>query len=268
MNRRLNWLCTPLALAVSAILFFSNGCSRQPPNKQVNATEITVAAAADLTPAFEEIGKRFEQETGVKVTFLFGSTGTLAQQIENGAPVDLFAAANISFVESLERKGLIVPDTKALYGRGRIVVWTRSDSPLKLDRLEDLVRPEIKHIAIANPGHAPYGMAAREAMERVGVLKEVQPRLVLGENVRQAMQFAETGNADVAVIALSLAMQSQGHWTLVPDHLHQPLDQALAVIKATKHEDAARRFAAFINSEAGREIMRKYGFILPSEVPA
>ena len=202
------------------------------------------------------------------MTFLFGSTGTLAQQIENGAPVDLFAAANISYIDSLERKGLIVSDTKALYARGRIVVWTRRDSPLNLDRLEDLTRPEIKHIAIANPGHAPYGMAAREAMERVGVLKDVQSRLVFGENVRQAMQFAETGNADVAVIALSLATQSQGHWTLVPDNLHQPLDQALALIKSTQHEDAARRFAAFINSPAGREIMRKHGFILPSEVPA
>jgi molybdate transport system substrate-binding protein len=268
MNRQLNWLRTILALTVSASFFFSSGCSRQPPNNQANVPEITVAAAADLTPAFAELGKRFEQETGVKVTFLFGSTGTLAQQIENGAPVDLFAAANISFIDSLERKGLILSDTKALYARGRIVVWTRRDSPLKLDRLEDLARPEIKHIAIANPGHAPYGMAAREAMERVGVLKDVQPRLVLGENVRQALQFAESGNADVAVIALSLAMQSQGHWTLVPDNLHQPLDQALAVIKTTQHEEAARRFAAFINSKTGREIMRKYGFILPDEVPA
>src|SRR5947209_17766741 len=132
MNRRLPWLCAIIALAVSAICLSSGGCSRPPADNQGNVSEITVAAAADLMPAFEEIGKRFEQETGVKVTFLFGSTGTLAQQIENGAPVDLFAAANISFIDHLERKGLIFVDTKALYARGRLVVWTRRDSPLQL----------------------------------------------------------------------------------------------------------------------------------------
>ncbi len=226
---------------------------------------ITVSAAADLMPAFEELGKRFEQQTGVQVDFNFGSTGQLAQQIEAGAPVDVFAAANVAYIERLEDKGLIVPGTKALYARGRIVIWTRPDSTLAIETLHDLLNPAVKRIAIANPDHAPYGIAAREAMQSAGVWEAVQGKLVLGENVRDALRYAETGDVDVAIVALSLAIQGTGRWALIPQDLHNPLDQALAVIKGTKHEAEARAFAAFINSEAGREVMRRYGFILPGE---
>jgi molybdate transport system substrate-binding protein len=228
---------------------------------------ITVSAAADLTPAFEELGRLFERETGVKVTFNFGSTGQLAQQIEQGAPVDLLAAANVSFVEGLEQKNLIIPETKALYAQGRITLWTRSDSPLKLERLEDLARQEVKRIAIANPEHAPYGEAAREALQAAGVWDQVSSKLVFGENVRQTLQYAETGNVDAAIVALSLSLQSKGRWVLISDKLHKPLNQALAVIRGTQHEAEARRFASFINSPQGRPIMRNYGFILPGEEP-
>ena len=239
------------------------GCSRRtPPDAKA---EIIVAAAADLAPAFEELGKQFEQETGTKVTFSFGSTGTLAKQIENGAPIDLFAAANVEFVDQLEREELILPDTKALYGRGRITIWTRADSALKIERIEDLARAEVAHIAIANPEHAPYGKAAREALESAGIWKVVEPKLVFGENVRQTMQYVETGNADAAITALSLSVRSNGRWTLISEELHKPLDQALAVIKGARRELEARRFAEFINSAQGRSTMRKYGFILPGE---
>jgi molybdate transport system substrate-binding protein len=243
-----------------AFCFFA--CSKRGPAKP---TELTVAAASDLAPAFEELGRLFEQETGIKVTFSFSSTGTLAKQIQNGLPVDVFAAANVAFVDDLERQGLILSDTKATYAIGRITLWRRADSPLQIERLEDLARPEIRHIAIANPEHAPYGMAAREALQRLKLWETVQAKLVLGENVRQALQYAETGNADVSITALSLSVQSKGHWRLIPDDLHRPLKQALAVIKNTSHENEARQFAAFINSAQGRPIMRKYGFILPGE---
>ena len=226
---------------------------------------LTVSAAADLTPAFEELGRLFENETGIKVIFNFGSTGQLTQQIEQGAPVDLLAAANVSFIEELERKDLIIPDTKTLYAQGRITLWTRSDSPLKLESIEDLAKPEVHRIAIANPEHAPYGEAARQALQSAGIWERMSSRMVFGENIRQTLQYAETGNVDAAIVALSLSINSNGRWVLIPEKLHQPLNQALAVIRSTKHEAEARRFASFINSPQGRPIMRKYGFILPGE---
>lgn len=249
------------SVALAGLLCFADCTSRQP----AGGREIIVAAASDLTPAFYELGRMFEQRTGVKVTFMFGSTGNLAKQIENGAPVDLFAAANISFIEQLERKGLIVPDTKALYARGRITLWTRADSALEITKLEDLARPEITRIAIANPEHAPYGIAAREALKRAGVWSAVEPKLVFGENVRQALQYAETGNVETAIVALSLSVQTSGRWALVTEESHSPLDQMLAVIKNSSNDERAREFAAFINGDEGRTVMRKYGFTLPGE---
>ena len=251
-----------VVLAIATVLFVScSGNSNRP------AATLTVSAAADLMPAFKEIGKLFEQESGTKATFNFGSTGQLTQQIEQGAPVDLFAAANVSFIEQLEAKKLILSDTKALYARGRITIWTRNDSALRLERVEDLARPQVGRIAIANPEHAPYGVAAREALQSAGVLDQVKSKLVFGENVAQTLQFAESGNVDVAIVALSLSTQSQGRWVLIPEVLHKPLNQALAVIAGTKQEAEARRFAAFVNSEKGRAVMRQYGFILPGEEP-
>jgi molybdate transport system substrate-binding protein len=254
--------------AVLLLLFLSAtvalaSCNK--PGGESDKPSLTVSAAADLTLAFEEMGKLFEQDTGIKVTFNFGSTGQLAQQIEQGAPVDLFAAANVSFVERLEQRGLTLPDTKAIYAQGRITLWTRPDSSLRVEKVEDLTRADVKRIAIANPEHAPYGIAAREAMQSAGVWEKVSPKLVFGENIRQAHQFAESGNVDVAIISLSLSMHSPGRWTLIPAELHKPINQALAVIKGTRQEEAARKFAAFIGSDKGREVMRKYGFILPGE---
>lgn len=254
------WLC----LSLTGLLAACNRSAHDNPQQQVS---LTVSAAADLTFAFQEIGKLFEEETGTKVIFNFGSTGQLAQQIAQGAPVDLLAAANVAFVEELERQGLTLPDTKALYARGRITLWTRADSPLHLDRIEDLTRPEVQRIAVANPDHAPYGMAAREALQSAGIWERVQTRLVLGENVRQALQYAETGNVDVAIVALSLSVQSEGRWVLIPAELHQPIDQALSVVKGTRHERQAHQFVAFINGPRGQPVMRKYGFILPEGGP-
>lgn len=265
--RPLTWLAV---LWISCGLLLP-GCQPLPPAQQ--GVTITVSAASDLTYAFGEIGRQFEAETGHEVVFNFGSTGQLAQQIEQGAPVDLIAAANVSYIEELEQAGLILPGTRQLYGRGRITLWTRADSPLHITGVEELVRPDIVRIAIANPDHAPYGVAAREAMQAAGVWEAVQPKLVFGENVRQTLQYAETGNVDVAIVALSLSVPAAaaagepGRWTLIPEELHQPVDQALAVIKGTQHEAASRAFAAFVNGPQGRPVMRKYGFILPGEEP-
>ncbi len=248
------------------VLFGSSCAQRFASNDgETNPKKLYVAAAADLAPAFEEIGRGFEQAIGIEVVYSFGSTGTLAKQIENGAPMDLFAAANIEYVDDLERKGLIIPDTKALYARGRITIWTKADSKLRIEKLEDLADAQVEKVGIANPEHAPYGMAAREALQSVGIWDAVKPKLVFGENVRQTLQYAETGNTSVSIVALSLSVQSTGRWTLIPENLHQPLDQALAVIKGSAHEQQARQFATYINGAQGRPIMRKYGFILPGE---
>jgi molybdate transport system substrate-binding protein len=227
--------------------------------------ELTDAAAADLQYAFTEIGALFEQETGTKVTFVFGSTGQLAQQIENGAPFDLFAAANITFVNDLAEKDLVLPDSVALYARGRIVLAVNRASGVSAISLADLLSDQITHIAIANPEHAPYGVAAREALQSAGIWEQVQPKIVYSENVRQALQYIQTGDAQAGIVALSVANVPEITWTLIDDSLHNPLDQALAVVASSTHPELARQFAAFINSPSGRPIMQKVGFILPGE---
>lgn len=237
------------------IISLATGCHRE-----TDADELHVAAASDLIPAFEEIGKAFESTRKTKVVFSFGSTGLLSRQIENGAPMDLFAAASIDFINQLEQKGLILPETKAVYARGRITLWVPKTSPLKIDKVTDLTRDEVKRIAIANPDHAPYGMAAQQALQKAGVWDQVKAKLVYGDNIRQTLQFAETGNVDVAIVALALSKQSEGVWSLIPQELHNPIDQGLAVIKGTKNEKAARDFASFVNGPQGQAILAKYGF--------
>ena len=253
-----------LILGVSASVVPTEGCLKGSVSGSFNS--ITVSAASDLTTAFAEIRDHFQKSDGTKVTFNFGSSGQLAQQIEQGAPVDVFAAANVAFIDDLEKKGLVVPETKALYAQGRITIWTRGDNPPgSLEHIEDLAKPEVKRIAIANPDHAPYGVAARQALQKAGVWEKVQPKLVFGENISQTLQLADSGNVDAAIVALSLSIGSKGRWVLIPAELHEPLNQALAVIKSTTHEATARKFAEFVNGPLGRSIMKKYGFILPGE---
>lgn len=240
-----------------------------PPTGGRGGVTLIVAAAADLTPAFQELGVLFTEQTQIEIVFNFGSTGQLAQQIEHGAPVDVFAAANQSYIDDLERAGLVIPDTVALYAQGRITLWTRADNPLVFSTLDDLTQKGVTRIAIANPEHAPYGVAAREALESAGLWEALQPKLILGENAAQTLRYAETGNVDVAIAALSLSVAAgeAGRYVLLPAELHKPLDQALAVVGRTEYEAEARQFATFVNSQAGREVMRRYGFILPGEQP-
>jgi len=228
---------------------------------------LRVAAAADLADAFAEVGKEFEKSSSKKVDFSFGSTGLLAKQIQQGAPFDLFAAANISFVDDVLKDGSCYPETKTLYAKGRIVLWSRAANALPKD-VAELVDPKYVKVAIANPDHAPYGKAAQQAMTKAGVWTYVQPRTVYGENVQQTLMFAQTGNADVAIVALSLAISSKGHYVPIDSSLHDPLDQAIVACKggaAGAKRNEARQFLDFVSSEAGRAIMRKYGFLLPGE---
>ena len=249
------------AVLLLLLLFISLACrgTRAPETAQ-----LTVAAASDLTAAFEEIGRDFEARDKIKPIFVFGSTGLLTRQIENGAPFDVFAAANESYIDQLQQKGLTVEGTKTIYGRGRLTMWTMAESRFKLEKIEDLASPDVHRVAIANPDHAPYGLAAREALETAGIWQTVQPKLVYGDNIRQALQFAETGNVEVAIVAVSLSAQNKGRCVLIPETLHKPLLQAMAVIKGTTNEDAARSFTDFVTGSKGREILAKYGFSFDS----
>ena len=226
---------------------------------------LTVAAAADLQFAFTEIGRRFEEETGAQVTFVFGSSGNLARQIENGAPVDLFASADEEYVRQLAARGAVVPDTTRLFALGRLALVYFKGSDLRLNGLEDLSRAEVTRLALANPDHAPYGRAAREALTAAGLWDRVKPKVVYGENVRQALQFVETGNADAGIVALSI-VEGQGVGSVAIDEsLYQPLRQSMAVVKGSRHDRLARDFAAFVNGPIGSPIMKRYGFTLPGE---
>jgi molybdate transport system substrate-binding protein len=227
---------------------------------------ITVAAASDLSFAFTEVGKAWEAKTGNKVVFSFSSTGQLTKQIQEGAPFDLLAAANVSFADEAIASGSCLADTKALYGRGRIVLWTSKDGPAAPAKIEDLTDKRFVKIALANPEHAPYGKAAKQAIEGAGLWKQLEPKIVYAENIKQTMQFAQTGNAEAAFIALSLAIiDDTGVYLEIDEKLYAPLDQALVVCKGGGHEAAARDFATYVNSEEGRAIMKKFGFLLPGE---
>jgi len=233
--------------------------------EQASQGEIIIAAAADLQFAFQDIAEIYEHETGQQVRLVFGSTGLLTQQIEHGAPYDLIAAANQEYVDRLLGQDLVLPDSIKLYARGRIVLAVNRQTGLALDKLEDLLEADIRHIAIANPQHAPYGVAAMQALQTSGLWEQVQDKLVLGENVRQALQYVQSGDAQAGIIALSVANVPEITWTLIDEGLHAPLDQSLAVLTSAKEPELAAQFAAYINGTVGRPIMRQYGFVLPGE---
>lgn len=257
-----------VVLLAVALISIANSCSFENSvrNSDRSRAEILVSAASDLRFAFAELGEAFERETGTRARFNFGSSGHLAQQISQGAPVDVFASANVEFVDQLAVRGLIASDTVALYGRGFIVLWRREESPIRIEGVEDLLAPEVRRISIANPAHAPYGLAARQALLRAGLWERLQSKLVLAENVNQALQFAQTGNVEIGVIALSLAIATpEGRYLPVPEELYDPIDQALGVVASTRHSAEARGFVEFVNGPIGRPVMQRYGFAIPEE---
>lgn len=258
--RRLAAVVLPFTVAV-----FASSCSA-PDNdaSRHDVAAITVAAASDLRPAFEELGAHFTAEAGTKVTFSFGSSGQLREQIINGAPFDLFASANVSFVDEVIDAGRGIAATKADYALGRIVLWAPPGATLPT-AIEELTDARFRRIAIANPEHAPYGLAAKQALETTGIYPTLQARLVYGENISDTFRIAKTGNADIGIVALSLAIADGTPYTLIPAGLHAPLEQALVVTATGSRGDAATAFAKFLASPAGRDVMIRYGFVLPGE---
>jgi len=226
---------------------------------------VTVYAAADLDMAFREIKPLFEKATGARVTLVMGSTGNLAKQIEHGAPADVFFAANESFIDDLLAAGAVIPQTRALYAQGRIVLATPTTSAVTVRELADLLKPEVRRVAIANPAHAPYGRAAQEALESVGVWEKVKPKLVYGENIRHALQFIETGSVEAGIVALSVAGVPGVRYVPIDPKLHKPLNQVAAVVKRSARPELGLAFIQFLNGPEGRLIMKRYSFLLPGD---
>ena len=230
---------------------------------------LTVAAASDLQFALREVADRFEKSGGSKVSLVLGSSGNFFSQIQNGAPFDLFFSADMDYPRRLEAAGLAEPGSVYSYGRGKIVLWARRDSGIDVRRgLNVLLAPGIRKIAIANPAHAPYGRAAETALRREGLWEKVAGRIVLGENISQAFQFAETGNADAGIIALSLALapaaSAKGNYYVIAQSSYDPIEQAAVVLKASHHKADGLRFMAFLKSPEIAALMKQYGFDLPA----
>jgi molybdate transport system substrate-binding protein len=234
------------------------------------AQEITVAAAADLQFAMQEVGARFQQESGKTVKLIYGSSGNFAQQLQNGAPFDMFFSANLDYPRQLEGAGLTEPGTFYEYAIGKIVVWVPSASKLDVSSgLKALLDPSIKKIAIANPEHAPYGKAAVAAMQKENIYEQVKDKFVLGENISQTASFVASGSADVGVVALSLAlspnMKDKGRYAEVPAGDYPAIEQACVIMRSSKNKDIARQFLKFVQSLPIRDLLQKYGFAIPGQ---
>ncbi|MBI4724624.1 MAG: molybdate ABC transporter substrate-binding protein [Rhodomicrobium sp.] len=233
-----------------------------------HAEKITVAAAADLKFAMDEIVKSFKAaQPSSDIDVIYGSSGKFHTQIQQGAPYDLFFSADIGFPRELAKNGFAASEVKP-YAFGRIVLWSATLDATKMT-LSSLTDPSITRIAIANPAHAPYGKRAEEALRASNLWASVKPKLVFGENIAHAAQFVQTGNAQVGIIAVSLAMSpalaSKGGYLLIPENLHEPLEQGFIITKRAGNSDLAKRFAAYAGGPEARAIMKRYGFVLPGE---
>jgi molybdate transport system substrate-binding protein len=232
------------------------------------AQELRIAAAADLQAALPTIANQFEGECHCKLVISYGSSGNFYQQLQNGAPFDVFLSADTQYPQKLQDASLTIPGTLSEYATGKIVLWVRND--LKLDvssGLKALTSPAVKKVSIANPQHAPYGRAAEAALNAEGVHRQVAPKLVLGENISQAALFAQSGNADAGIIALSLAlnptMKSSGHFVEIPTAEYPAIRQAVVVLTTSQNVELASRFAQYLSSAAARPILQQYGFSTP-----
>ena len=231
--------------------------------------EVRVAAAADLQFAMSELAQQFAKHTGNQVHATYGSSGNFFAQLQNGAPFDLFFSADMEYPLRLKATGLTEPGTLYPYAVGRIVIWMPADSTVDLAKQgwAALLDPGVLKIAIANPEHAPYGRAAVAALRKSGIYEQVAARLVYGENISQAAQFAQSGNAQAAIVALSLAtspaMKDGKRWQ-IPAEMHPPIEQAAVILKSAQNKEAAQEFLAFVKSETGRATLARYGFSVPS----
>ncbi len=260
-NRRLRATLT-LCVALGALL-----CSFS--HLRAQAQQVRVAAAADLKFAMEQLGKEFENKTGTRVEVSYGSSGNFFSQLQNGAPFDLFFSADLEYPRKLEAEGFVEPGTLREYALGRIVIWMPNDSSVDLaeEGWNALLDLGVRKIAIANPELAPYGRAAASALQKAGIYKQVQAKLVYGENISQAAQFVQSGNAQAGIIALSLALSpgmKDGKVWEIPGEMHPKIEQGAALLKNARNRSAALAFLNFVKSAAGINILEQHGFSAPA----
>jgi len=234
-------------------------CDAPPPE----AKKITVAAAANLTDVMGEIAPAFMKKSGIDVVLSYGSTAQLAQQIDNGAPFDVFAAADTEHVDTLVKTGKVTAATRAVYARGQLALWIPKGDQMGVRDLKDLTSTKIRFIAIAQPSLAPYGEAGVEALRSTGLYDQLQPKFVYGNTINLAKQLAASGNADACFTAYSLVLHESGTVIKVDPRLYRPIEQALAIVAASKHTADAQKFDDFLLGSDGRSILVENGYILP-----
>jgi molybdate transport system substrate-binding protein len=261
----LKFFCTLLAACL--VLCAASGWAQE----KKSTAALVVAAAADLSTALKEIGDSYEKKTGAEVKLSFGASGALTQQIQNGAPFDLFFSADMDYPRQLVAAGDADGATLYQYAVGKLVLWIPADSSLDVEHqgLNVLLDPSVKKIAIANPQHAPYGRAAVAALKHAGLYDRIADRLVLGENVSQAAQFVESGNAQAGFVALAHAvapaMRGKGKYWEVPVEFYPPLAQGAVVLSHSQHKKEATDFLEFMKTKESADLLRKHGFTLPQE---
>ena len=243
-------------IALFAVFFIRQFCLAQ---------SITVAAAADLQSAMQDVVAGFQKKTGKEVKLIYGSSGNFFQQLQNGAPFDMFFSANLDYPKKLQTAGLTEPGSYYEYAKGKIVIWVPKDSVLDLSSgLRALLDPSIKKIAVANPQHAPYGQAAVSAMQKEGIYDRVKEKFVLGENISQTASFIMSGSADVGIVALSLAlspnMRDKGRYAEIPLDEYPPIDQACVILTSSKNKELAQQFLSYMKSATVADTLAGYGF--------
>lgn len=243
-------------IALLAVINVSELCSAQ---------SITVVAAADLQSAMQEVGAAFEKQTRKEVKLIYGSSGNFFQQLQNGAPFDMFFSANLDYAKRLQTAGLTEPGSFYEYAQGKIVIWVPKESKLDLNAgLKGLLDTSVGKIAVANPQHAPYGQAAVAALEKEGIYDRVKNKLVLGENISQTASFVMSGSADAGIVALSLAlspnMKDKGRYVEIPNGEYPPIEQACVILSSSKNKETAKQFLSYIKTPAVAAILKRYGF--------
>ena len=249
-------------LILCAVASFAACNSRRVPEPAPSAT-LTVAAAANLTDVFAEIGRAFQAKTGNQVVFSYGATAQLAQQIDNGAPFDLFAAADTEHVDSLVSRRKLIADSRAVYAVGQLVLWIPKGEQSGIRELKDLVGNQVRFVAVAQPELAPYGQATIEVLKNAGIWEAVQPKIVYANSISQARQMAASGNADAAFTAYSLVLHDTGTVLKIDPHLYHPIEQAIAIVASSARIEETKTLRSFLLGPQGRAILAQNGYLLP-----
>ena len=260
LSRWRHWKCSPL---FAALVLVATGCGAK--KDAVSQEPLRIAAASDLQSALPRLAERFKARTGVETTLIFGASGRLSEQIRQGAPFDVFLAANEKFIRDLASEGTIKPESVQTYARGSLVLAAHRDMSDHVRTLDDLTKPEVKKIGLANPQTAPYGMAGKQALERAGLWDKLQPKIVIADSVRQALIYVQRGDVEAAFVGRAIADVPEIRPLEVDPSLYDPIIQALGIVSATRRPDDSGRFVRFVVGDEGQGILKEFGFAPPTQ---